>query len=508
MSTPEELDVVIIGAGLSGIGAAVHLQQQCPHKNVAILEGRANMGGTWDLFRYPGIRSDSDMLTLGYRFKPWRRKQIIADGSSIRDYIREAAREYGLDRKIRYQHRVRTMDWCSRTARWTLTIDRPDQGDSVTLESRFVICCAGYYRYDSGYTPNFPGRQDFAGTIIHPQHWLEDFDYRGQRMVVIGSGATAITLAPALADKADQVVMLQRSPGYVFSLPQYDAGSETLRGILPERTVYALGRARNMVFQMVTYNVSRLFPRAARQFLMKHVQRRVGDQVDMTHFDPDYNPWDQRLCVAPDGDFLEAVRDGRITVVTDHIERFTRDGIQLQSGRHLEADTIITATGLRMQMLGGLQLSLDGQPVDIAQKYMYKGAMLEDVPNFVTVFGYTNSSWTLKAELISDYACRVLRYMDEHDYAICVPRNHDPDLQPRPFVNLSAGYVLRAQDELPRQAQKEPWRVHQNYLLDLRLLRYKKVDDGVLVFTRPVTHGYGYPDGESFGWLYTGAARH
>ncbi len=413
-----------------------------------------------------------------------------------------------MDHKIRYQHRVRHMDWCSRTARWTLTIDRPDRGDTITLESRFVICCAGYYRYDSGYTPTFAGREDFAGTILHPQHWPEDFDYSGQRMVGIGSGATAVTLAPSLAAKADEVVMVQRSPGYIFSLPQYDAISETLRKILPERTVYALGRARNLLFQMVTYNISRLFLQAAGQFLLKHVQRRVGDQVDMTHFAPDYKPWDQRLCAAPDGDFFEAVRQGRITMVTDHIERFTRNGVQLQSGRHLEADTIITATGLRMQMLGGLRLSLDGQSVDIAQKFMYKGAMLEDVPNFVTVFGYTNSSWTLKADLICEYACRVLRYMDENGNSICVPRNHDPDLRPEPFVNLTAGYVLRALDELPRQAQKEPWRVHQNYLLDLRLLRYKKLDDGVLVFTRPLSDGYGHRAGESFGWVYNGAEQH
>lgn len=497
------LDVVIIGAGLSGIGAAVNLVKKFPDKEIAILESRAAMGGTWDLFRYPGIRSDSDMLTLGYDFKPWKRNKIIADGESIRDYIREAAQENGVDQKVRYHHQVISMDWSSITARWTLVIKRLDTDQTFELESRFVLGCAGYYRYDAGYTPQFPDAEKFTGTVIHPQHWPEDTDYKGMRIIVIGSGATAVTLIPSLAEKADHVTMLQRSPSYMISLPENDPISSVLRTFLPEKAVYSLGRIRNVLFQILFYQISRRFPDATRKFLLSQVRSNVGDHVDMRHFSPDYKPWDQRLCAVPNGDFFKTLRDGKASIITDHIERFTSDGITLKSGKQLDADVIVTATGLSIQILGGIRISLDGQDVDVSKKLFHKASMLEDIPNLITVFGYTNSSWTLKADLISRYTCRVLKHMDRHDYSICVPRNYNKNLRPEPFLDLTSGYVQRALNELPQQAQRNPWRVYQNYLHDLHLLKFRKVNDSGLVFTRPSGHGYGHPEGEESGWLHS-----
>lgn len=488
-------DVVIIGAGLSGIGAAVHLQKHCPEKSVVILEARAAMGGTWDLFRYPGIRSDSDMYTLGYNFKPWTNPKSIADGQSIREYIQETAQEYGIDKKIRYQHKVLDANWSSRTARWTLRVQQGD--DVIAMQCQFIICCAGYYKYENGFTPDFAGREKFKGQIIHPQLWPENLDYRGKRVVIIGSGATAVTLVPAMTDKAAHVTMLQRSPTYVANLPEKDPLPHTLRKVLPESYVYNITRTRNVLMSMGFYNLTQAYPQAMKGFLLNQVKKQVGESVDMKHFTPRYNPWDERLCAVPDGDLFKRLREGKASVVTDHIERFTETGIRLTSGKELQADIIITATGLQVQLLGGMQLTLDDQAVDISKKLYYKGAMIEDVPNFAMVFGYTNSSWTLKADLISEYVCRLINHMDKQGYQQCTARNLDGSIEREPFLNLRAGYVQRALSTVPQQGSRNPWRLYQNYLRDYALLRLNPLKDSAMVFSNPVSHGYGYATAEA-----------
>ncbi|WP_428263886.1 flavin-containing monooxygenase [Haliangium sp.] len=487
----EHLDVVIIGAGLSGIGAAVHLQQQCPGKTFALLEMRAALGGTWDLFRFPGIRSDSDMHTLGYRFKPWAKPKGIAGGADIRRYIEETASEYGIDDKIRYRHKVLGLDWSSRVGRWTLRVERVDTGEIVSISSQFVICCAGYYKYEHGYTPSFAGRDEFRGQVIHPQSWPEDLDYAGKRIVVIGSGATAVTLVPALANTAAHVVMLQRSPSYLLSLPGTDTMAARLRRYLPERAVYSIIRTRNLLISMGIFNFSRRWPERARALLMKQVEKQVGDAVDMKHFSPHYDVWDERLCIVPDGDMFKALRSGRASVVTDQIERFTDKGILLASGQEIEADIIVTATGLELQILGGSELTFDGEPVNIADKLYYKGSMLEDVPNLALVFGYTNASWTLKADLILDYFCRVMNHMERRGVAVCTPRSKGVAADHRPFVDLSAGYIQRALDLLPRQGTKAPWKFYQNYLLDIVLMKLRRLNDSALELSNPVSQAHG-----------------
>lgn len=492
----ELLDVIIIGAGLSGIGAAVHLSKRCPGKSFAILEGRKAMGGTWDLFRYPGIRSDSDMYTLGYEFKPWTRDKSIADGKDIREYIQETAREYGVEDRIRYQHKVKELNWNSRKACWRVQVEKTVGGaqssdqvtEAITLEARFVICGTGYYRYDQGISPQFAGRDDFKGQVIHPQFWPEDLDYAGKKVVVIGSGATAVTLVPALAKKAAQVTMLQRSPTYVMTLPEKDPMIDSLRKVFPEKWVYRLTRARNVTFSTGFYNIAQRFPEFTRNLILNQAQRQLGSDFDMKHFSPNYNPWDQRLCAVPNGDLFRALRKGEASVVTDHIERFTETGILLKSGKELPADIIVTATGLDVQLLGGMELKLDGQPVVASEKHYYKGAMLEDVPNLTMIFGYTNSSWTLKADLISDYFCRIIQYMDEQGYAQCTARNHGRIKASEPFLNLSSSYVQRVIDQVPKQGDIRPWRLYQNYFKDYAAFRFTRIKDPFLVFSNPVTH--------------------
>lgn len=488
----EYVDVAIIGAGLSGVGAAVHLGKHCPEKSYALFEGRERMGGTWDLFRYPGIRSDSDMYTLGYKFKPWTNPKAIADGSSILDYIRETAHEYGVEEKVRYQHRVESADWSSVDGLWTLRMKRGDSGEAVRVQSRFIICAAGYYNYEQGHEPHFEGREDFSGEVIHPQHWPEDLDYSGKKVVVIGSGATAVTLVPAMTDKAAHVTMLQRSPSYVASVPEKDVISNRLREFLPDSTVYHMARARNVLLAMGIFNASKRWPGRMRDFLLSGVKKQLGDSVDMKHFSPSYNPWDERLCAVPDGDMFKKLRDGSASVVTDHIERFTGNGIRLKSGQELEADIIITATGLRVQMMGGMDLTLDGESVDFSEKLYYKGAMIEDVPNLSMVFGYTNSSWTLKADLISEYFCRVIRHMDARGYTVATPRNHDHEMEREPFINMNSGYIKRALSSLPQQGSKKPWKLYQNYFKDMAAFKLTPIEDKALVFSNPVSHGYGY----------------
>ncbi|MFZ5756173.1 MAG: flavin-containing monooxygenase [Pseudomonadota bacterium] len=482
----EHVDVLIVGAGLSGIGAARHLKHQCPDKSYVILENRQAIGGTWDLFRYPGIRSDSDMYTLGYNFKPWTDPKIIADGHTIRSYVQETAREYGIDKHIRFGHKVLSASWSSIDARWTVEAEQQATGKKVKFTCNFLLGCTGYYNYDGGYTPHFEGRERFKGTIIHPQKWPENFDYSGKRVLIIGSGATAVTLLPAMTDKAAHVTMLQRSPTYVASIPEKDVISNTLRKFLPDMLVYRMGRTRNIGLQMAVFRLSKSRPKAIRRLLLGMVRRQLaGSDVDMKHFTPSYNPWDERLCAVPDGDLFRVLRKGKASVVTDHIDTFTEKGIKLKSGTELEADIIITATGLDLQMLGGMQLNVDGKPFDLSQSMNYKGVMFQNLPNLAMMFGYTNASWTLKSDLSSEYVCRLLKHMDKTGNRQCTPRNHDPEVVPVPFVDMQSGYLQRAAGRMPKQGNKAPWKLYQNYALDLPLLRYSKVDDGIMEFSNP-----------------------
>lgn len=485
--TTEYVDVLIIGAGLSGIGAACHLQKKLPRKSYAILEGRQAIGGTWDLFRYPGIRSDSDMYTLGYNFKPWTNPKAIADGPDIRSYIQDAAREYGVEKKVRFGHKSLKAAWCTDQSMWTVDVERTDTGEVFQMQCRFLLGCTGYYNYEAGYTPEFPGRDRFKGQIVHPQHWPEDLDYAGKKVVVIGSGATAVTLIPAMAEKTAHITMLQRSPSYVASVPLRDKMSNKLRQYLPSKLVYRLARTRNVGFQMFFYNLARAKPKAIRRLLLSQVRRQVGENFDMQHFSPNYNPWDERLCAVPNGDLFKAIRKQQASVVTDHIDTFTENGILLKSGQELEADIIITATGLDLQLLGGMTLELDGKPLEMSQTMNYKGFMFKDVPNFAMVFGYTNASWTLKADITLEYLCRLLKTMDKKGMQQATPRLSDNSVQEVPFLDMQSGYVKRALPKLPRQGDKSPWKLHQNYALDLAMLRYGNVDDGVMTFSNPAS---------------------
>lgn len=481
----EHLDVLIIGAGLSGVGAACHLKRLCPGKRFAILEGREAMGGTWDLFRYPGIRSDSDMYTLGYNFKPWNDAQAIADGPSIRRYIEETAREYGVDGLIRYRHKVLKADWCSASATWQLLVQRGEETEPLRLSCQFLMMCTGYYRYEAGYTPEFAGLEDYRGIFIHPQLWPEGFDYSNKRILVIGSGATAVTLVPALAERAAQVTMLQRSPSYVINLPQRDALSNALRRVLPETWVYRLARGRNVTLQLVFYKLAKRFPNLVRRILLGLVRRQLGERVDLRHFSPRYKPWDQRVCAVPDGDLFRVLRQGKAQVVTDEIERFTVHGIRLKSGEELTADVIVSATGLQLQLFGGIDVSVDGAPFEAPTSMGYRGIMLRDLPNLAVVMGYTNASWTLKADLSSEYFCRLIRHMDATGQRQVTPRDTGGRVRPEPFLDLQSGYIERASHLLPAQGDRVPWKLHQNYLLDLALLRYGKLEDDYLVFSAP-----------------------
>jgi monooxygenase len=481
----EHLDVLIVGAGLSGIGAAHHLQQRLPGRSYAILEAREAIGGTWDLFRYPGIRSDSDMHTLGYRFKPWTEEKAIADGPAILEYVRDTAREAGIDRRVRFHHRVVAAEWSSADSRWTVEAERTDTGETVRLTCGFLWTCSGYYRYDQGYTPELPGVERFDGPVVHPQHWPEDLDYEGKRVVVIGSGATAVTLVPAMAGKAAQVTMLQRSPTYVVSLPGEDPIARKLRRLLPRRAAYALVRWKNILIQAAIYQLSRRRPELVKRMIRRGVERALPPGYDVdTHFNPSYNPWDQRMCLVPDGDLFGAISRGDAAVVTDRIESFTERGLKLESGAELEADVIVTATGLDLLFLGGVELGVDGEPVDVPRTMAYKGMMLGGVPNFAFTVGYTNASWTLKADLVSEYVCRLLAHMDAHGYAKCVPEL-DPSVAEAPLLDFNSGYVLRALDRFPRQGAREPWKLRQNYVLDVRTIRHGAIDDGTLSFSRP-----------------------
>lgn len=485
----EYFDVVIVGAGLSGIGAAYHLQDKCPGKSYVILEGRANMGGTWDLFRYPGVRSDSDMHTLGYNFKPWREAQAIADGSSILNYIQETAAENNIDQHIRYSHRVKTAAWSTEAAAWTVTAERQDTGEMMHMRCNFLLMCAGYYSYENGYTPQFNGRERFTGEIVHPQAWPEKLDYQGKKVIVIGSGATAMTLVPAMAQAAEHVVMLQRSPTYVVARPDEDKIANFLRKFLPEKVAYALTRWKNVTIQQYFYQRSRIAPEKMKQELIKLVHQELGPAYDVeTHFTPRYNPWDQRLCLLPNGDLFQMLNAGKASVVTDHIETFTQTGILLKSGQELAADIIVTATGLNLVVLGGAEFSVDGRVVDFSQTYTYKGLMYADVPNLISVFGYINASWTLRADLTAEYVCRLLNHMDKTGRRQCTPRlsEQEQTMPARPWVDdFSPHYMQRVIHLLPKQGDRQPWLNPQNYKRDKQMMRSSPIEDGVLVFDNP-----------------------
>jgi monooxygenase len=481
----EHFDVIVVGAGLSGIGAAYQLQRECPDKSYAILEAREAIGGTWDLFRYPGIRSDSDMFTLGYRWKPWRERKAIADGASILRYVRETARENGIDEKIRFRHRVKRASWSSERALWTLEVERGPSQDVVCFTCRFLYVCPGYYAYDAGYTPHFEGMAEFAGKIVHPQQWSDDIEHAGKRVVVIGSGATAMTLVPELSKQAKHVVMLQRSPTYVVSAPASDPLANLLRRLLPQTLAYAITRWKNILLGLLFFELVRLAPKLANRQVVRMVEKQLGPGHDVEqHFTPKYNVWDQRVCLVPDGDLFLAMRAGRVSVVTDLVETFTRTGIRLQSGRELEADLVVTATGLELLFLGGMQLTVDGRAVEPGQTMNYKGCMFSDVPNLAYTFGYTNASWTLKADLIAEYICRLLRHMDAVGATHCTPRRTDSAVEERPWIDFTSGYVQRSLARFPKQGSKRPFRLYQNYGLDLLVLRFGAVDDGTLELAR------------------------
>ncbi|MEN3272097.1 MAG: monooxygenase [Actinomycetota bacterium] len=484
----EHLDVLVVGAGLSGIGAGAYLQNKCPWASYAIFEARNAIGGTWDLFRYPGIRSDSDMHTLGYSFRPWDGEKTIADGESILEYIEETARETGVDQHIRFNHRIIRAEWSTDDGSWHVTAERTDTAAIVELTAGFVFSCSGYYRYDRGYLPDFAGMDDFTGMIVHPQQWPEDLDYAGKRVVVIGSGATAVTLVPSLAKTAAHVTMLQRSPTYIASMAESSPIAGLLRKILPKQLAGTAAKWFHALTTQAFYTISQKRPSIVKRMIRKGLERSLPAGYDIdTHFTPRYDPWDQRFCVVPDGDLFKAISDGSAEVVTDHVDTFTPTGIRLQSGTELDADIIVTATGLELLFLGGIEVVVDGDKVDVADRFVYKGMMLEGVPNLAVAVGYTNASWTLKCDLTCDYVTRVLNHLHANGLRQAMPVNHDASVAPKPLLGLTSGYVQRSAARFPKSGSKFPWQVHQSYLRDFRALKLSGLKDEAMVFSNPVT---------------------
>ena len=482
--TTEHFDVVIVGAGLSGIGAGYHLQTACPDRSYVILEGREASGGTWDLFRYPGIRSDSDMYTLGYAFKPWREAKAIADGPSILKYVRDTAAENGIDQHIRFGHQVKRVSWSTEAAAWT--VEAESGGRTVRFTCNFLFLCGGYYSYKGGFTPDFPGVDAFKGRLVHPQQWPADLDYADKQVVVIGSGATAVTLVPAMARTAAHVTMLQRSPTYVVSRPAEDAFANRLRRWLPPMLAYQIVRWRNVLGGMYFFNMARKKPQLVKAQILKMVRAELGEDYDVeTHFTPAYNPWDQRLCLVPDSDLFRELKAGRASVVTDQIETFTEAGIRLTSGAEIPADIIVSATGLTLEVWNGVEVTVDGRKIEAGRTLGYKGMMYEGVPNLATAFGYTNASWTLKCDLTCEYVCRLLNHMTQTGQRQVTPVNATSEVGSEPWLDFSSGYVQRAMASWPKQGAKAPWKLHQNYVMDLMSLRYAKLEDGTLRFSNP-----------------------
>ncbi len=476
----EHFDVLVVGGGISGIGAGYHLQTKCPDKSYAILEGRHDIGGTWDLFRYPGIRSDSDMHTLGFSFRPWTDPKAIADGPAILKYLRETAEEFGIDKHIRFNAMVKRAAWSTADSTWTVDVENPETQEVTQYSCNFLFMCSGYYKYDQGYAPDFPGAENFAGRIIHPQFWTEDIDYKDKKVVVIGSGATAVTLVPEMAKDAAHVTMLQRSPTYVVSRPPEDAIANWLRDNVSAKLSYSVTRWKNVLLGMYFYNLCKRNPQKVKNMLLNGVREQLGEDYDVeTHFTPAYNPWDQRLCLVPNGDLFESIKEGRASVVTDQIETFTETGIKLKSGEELEADLIITATGLALQVAGGADLFVDGRKVNLADTMYYKGMMYSDVPNLASSFGYTNASWTLRSDLTCSYVCRLINFMDERGHTQCTPRLTDPEVEEQPWVDFSSGYIQRSMYLFPKQGSKNPWKLPQNYALDTMTLKYGSLENGM-----------------------------
>jgi monooxygenase len=483
-ATLEHVDVLVIGAGLSGVGAAAQLRARHPQRSVAVLEAREDMGGTWDLFRYPGIRSDSDMFTFGYKWRPWKSDVALADGELIKTYIKTVAREYDVEKLIRYRHRVLSAAWDTSAARWTVkvAVGDPAAGETITLTTNFLWSCAGYYRYDEGFQPTWPGMDSFRGEIVHPQHWPEDLDYSGKRVIVVGSGATAVTLVPAMAPDTEHITMLQRTPTYILSRPGRDPLARAL-GKLPYKVSYPIVRWSNILQAIISFQVSRRWPEKAKAFIRKNAERMLPDDFEIDpHFSPPYNPWEQRLCFVPDGDLFRVLRRGEASIETDTIETFTENGVRLSSGKELEADIVVTATGFQLLLpFGGVDLTVDGEEIELKDTFAYKALMLSGLPNFAFTIGYTNASWTLKADLVIDYVCRLLSYMDEKGYRMAVPEA-DPSLQRLPLMDLSSGYIQRSAHLLPAQGDQPPWKLDQNYIVDRKVIQKSPIDDGVLRF--------------------------
>ena len=483
-----DFDVVVVGAGLSGIAAGHYLQARCPSLSYVILEARQAIGGTWDLFRYPGVRSDSDMFTLGYSFRPWESDSTFASGPTIRNYVLETARAEGIDSRIRFGQRVDAADWDPAQARWRLAVSNGSGSGSgdATIKCRFVFFCSGYYDYEQGHAPTWPGQETFGGPIVHPQHWPEGLDYAGKNVVVIGSGATAVTLVPEMAATAAHVTMLQRSPSYIVALPAHDPISAALRRRLPRQLSYRLVRWKNILLAAAFFQYCRRWPQRGRKLLRRAARHFLGPDFDIDkHLSPSYNPWEQRLCIAPDADIFKAIRSGKASIVTDTIECFTPNGLRLASGAELAADIVVTATGLKLKLVGGARISIDGRPVDGAQSLVYRGTMFSGVPNLAIATGYTNASWTLKCELAARYVCRLLNHMQAHGMDSVTPvADEEARSATQPFLDLSSGYILRASAQLPRQGMRKPWRMHQNYLLDMLSLKFSRLSDGVLRFGR------------------------
>ncbi|QIC69253.1 flavin-containing monooxygenase [Acinetobacter indicus] len=490
----KHVDILIVGAGISGIGLAAHLSKHCPQRTFEIIERRESFGGTWDLFKYPGIRSDSDMSTFGFNFKPWTQDSILADGASIKNYLSEVIAEYQLKSKIHFQHRVLSANYDSQTQKWSVVIENA-QGKKQTWIANFVLGCTGYYNYDQGFQPDFPNQSAFKGTFIHPQHWPENFDYSGKKVVIIGSGATAITLVPAMVKGgAAHVTMLQRSPTYIASIPSVDFIYNNMRKVLPEELAYKLTRARNIGMQRGVYALAQKQPKLLRKFLLKSIEMQLKGKVDMKHFSPSYNPWDQRLCVVPDGDLFKVLREGQASVETDQIEAFTEQGIQLKSGKHLDADVIVSATGLQIQILGGVKATIDHGPLDTSKHMLYQGVMVSDVPNMAMIIGYINASWTLKVDIAADYICRLINHMDQQGYTEVIAEGDPSELMEDTVMgSLTSGYIARAANVMPKQGKHAPWRVSNNYLKDRKDLKQASFADPVLKFRKAVSESARKP---------------
>ncbi len=482
-STTEHFDVIIIGAGISGIDAAYHIKKECPHKSFTIFEGRSNIGGTWDLFRYPGIRSDSDMYTFSYSFKPWNHSESISDANLILNYLKETVAENDLEKHIRFNHMMEQASWSSEKQEWTITGKKTDEDKTVQVTCNFLLICTGYYNYKEGYTPDYKGLERYQGEFVHPQKWTSDIVHKDKKIVVIGSGATAVTLVPALAETAKHVTMLQRSPSYVMSRPLEDVFAKFAHRLLPDKAAHFLARWKNILLSMYLYSISRRRPAAVKKYIMDQIKKIMGTDYDVdTHFNPDYKPWDQRLCIVPDNDLFLSIKEGKSSVVTDHIDTFTEKGLLLKSGKELEADMIVSATGLKLQMAGGMKFFVDGQFMEPGKMVSYKGIMLKDMPNMAAIVGYTNASWTLKADLTCIYICRLLNHMDAQQKKVCTPIFKDDNMEMEPILDFSSSYVTRALDRLPKQGSKLPWKLHQNYIKDMIILKYQKIDDGYLKF--------------------------